>query len=98
MAITEIIGFTHDTDTGSMREFVIGKDGVKRWPDNGDPVGKVDIPEELRKMSEHMEDVAVKMDYYGGFNSEMKEKAVELLNASRMAAEWADCIEFEEEE
>ena len=56
---------------------------------------KISIPEELRKMSEHMADVAVKMDYYGGFNGEMKEKSEELLNASRMAAEWADYIELE---
>lgn len=54
-----------------------------------------DIPEELRKMSKHMDDVAVKMDYYGGFNGEMKEKAAELLNASRMALDWADYIELE---
>ena len=61
-------------------------------------IGICSIPEELRKMSEHMSDVAAKMDYYGGFNGEMKEKAVELLNASRMAAEWADCIELESEQ
>lgn len=95
MAITGGFGFMYDTEAGVSRKWVMDKEGVKRWADNGELINKFDAPEELRKMSEHMADVAVKMDYYGGFNGEMKEKATELLNASRMTAEWADYIELE---
>ena len=98
MAITGGFGFTHDTETGLSRKWVIGQDGVKRWHDTGEPVDGGNIPHHLRKLSEHMKDVATRMDYYGGFDGEMKEKAEELLNASRMAADWADCIEFESEQ
>lgn len=98
MAIAGGFGFQYDKETGFSRKWVIGKDGIKRWDGNGQPVDGGDIPHHLRKLAEHMKDVATRMDYYGGFDGEMKEKAAELLNASRMSAEWADCIEFEEEE
>lgn len=99
-------GFTHDVESGLSRKWVIGSDGVKRWHDNGDPVEPTvkesltvdgDIPIHLRNLSEHMKDVATRMDYYGGFDGEVKAKAKELLGAARMAEEWADCIELEDE-
>lgn len=53
------------------------------------------IPEQLRDMSDHMKDVACKMEYYGGFNAQIKDKAQELLGAAYMAMNWADAIEGE---
>jgi hypothetical protein len=38
MAITGGFGMTIDTETGLSRRWVIGRDGVKRWLDTGDPV------------------------------------------------------------
>ncbi len=98
MAITGGFGFKHDTETGLSRKWVIGNDGVKRWHDSGEPVDACDIPLHLRRLADHMKDVATRMDYYGGFDGEMKAKAAELLNASIMAEEWADSIEIESEE
>lgn len=95
--ITGGFGFTLDIATGLTRKWAMGSDGIKRWADTGELVDSGDIPAHLRKLSEHMTEVATRMDYYGGFNGEMQAKAKELLGAARMAQEWADCIEFEEE-
>lgn len=39
MAITGGFGMTLDLSRGSMRRWVIGRDGVQRWDDNGAVVG-----------------------------------------------------------
>lgn len=36
--ITGGFGFTVDLGTGHMRRWVIGRDGVQRWADSGEPV------------------------------------------------------------
>lgn len=36
MAITGGFGMTMDLERGTMRKWVIGRDGVKRWADTGD--------------------------------------------------------------
>lgn len=36
MAITNGFGMTMDLERGTMRQWVIGRDGVKRWADTGD--------------------------------------------------------------
>jgi hypothetical protein len=38
MAITRGFGMTLDIERGLMRQWVIGRDGVKRWADNNRPV------------------------------------------------------------
>jgi len=35
--ITGGFGVTMDLERGTMRNWVMGRDGVKRWADNGDP-------------------------------------------------------------
>ena len=37
MAITGGFGTTLDLERGTSRQWVIGRDGVKRWADNGEP-------------------------------------------------------------
>lgn len=38
MAITRGFGMTLDIERGLMRQWVVGRDGVKRWADNNRPV------------------------------------------------------------
>lgn len=38
--ITGGFGMTMDLERGTMRQWVMGRDGVKRWADNGEPVEK----------------------------------------------------------
>ena len=40
MAITGVFGTTMDLERGTSRQWVMGRDGVKRWADNGEPVQK----------------------------------------------------------
>lgn len=70
---------------------------VEKPASNEPTAAGANIPLHLRKLSGHMKDVATRMDYYGGFDGEMKAKAKELLGAARMAEEWADFIEFEQD-
>lgn len=37
MSITGGFGMTMDLERGTMRRWVMGRDGVKRWADNGEP-------------------------------------------------------------
>jgi hypothetical protein len=38
MAITGGFGSTMDLERGTSRQWVMGRDGVKRWADSGEPV------------------------------------------------------------
>lgn len=40
MGITGGFGITMDLERGTTRQWVMGRDGVKRWADNGEPVEK----------------------------------------------------------
>lgn len=40
MAITGGFGMTMDLERGTMRQWVMGRDGVKRWADNDEPCEK----------------------------------------------------------
>lgn len=40
MGITGGFGTTMDFERGTLRQWVMGRDGVKRWADNGEPVQK----------------------------------------------------------
>lgn len=44
MAITGGFGTTMDVERGTMRQWVMGRDGVKRWADSGGPVEECDVP------------------------------------------------------
>lgn len=44
MAITGGFGMTMDLERGIMRKWVMGRDGVKRWADGGEPVDECDVP------------------------------------------------------
>lgn len=44
MAITGGFGMTMDLERGTMRKWVMGRDGVKRWADSGEPVDQCDVP------------------------------------------------------
>jgi hypothetical protein len=38
MAITGGFGMTMDLERGTIRQWVIGRDGIRRWADSGEPV------------------------------------------------------------
>lgn len=43
MGITGGFGTTMDLERGTSRQWVIGRDGVKRWADTGEPVPLDDL-------------------------------------------------------
>lgn len=51
------------------------------------------LADQIRTLAAHMIKVACAMEYYGGFNSETRDKSLELLGASHIAKNWADAIE-----
>lgn len=55
------------------------------------PPSKSELASRLRALATHMLDVAVDMEYYGGF-SEMALHGQELRGAAGIAASWADAI------
>lgn len=50
---------------------------------------KAAMPSKLRALSRHMEDIAVEMDYFGGF-APWARCGGELMGAAMMVAEWAE--------
>ena len=55
------------------------------------PPSKAELASRLRVLAAHMLEVAVEMDYYGGF-SEIAVHARELQGAAGIALSWADSI------
>lgn len=55
------------------------------------PPSKSELASRLRVLAWHMLDVAVDMEYYGGF-SEMALHGQELRGAAGIAVSWADAI------
>lgn len=55
------------------------------------PPSKTELASRLRALAVHMLEVAVEMDYYGGF-SEIAVHAQELQGAACIATSWADAI------
>lgn len=55
------------------------------------PPSKAELASRLRALAVHMLEVAVEMDYYGGF-SEIAVHAHELQGAAGIATSWADAI------
>jgi hypothetical protein len=53
---------------------------------------------ELRELSEKMLDLAVKLEYFGGFDGETAQHGKELAGASGIVLGWADGIEQGEAE
>ena len=51
---------------------------------------------EMRELSERMIDLAVKLDYFGGFDGEAAQHAAELVGASGLMFTWADVMEAEQ--
>lgn len=49
--ITGGFGMTMDLERGTMRHWVLGTDGVKRWADTNEPMGKPGLPGEQYKPS-----------------------------------------------
>lgn len=50
-------------------------------------MNKRELAEKLLKLAYDMQDVAVSLDYYGGF-SEMQQKSVALMNAASCVRGW----------
>jgi hypothetical protein len=48
MAITGGFGMTVDLERGTSRQWVMGRDGVNRWSDNGEPCEQMSLPDRLR--------------------------------------------------
>ena len=55
------------------------------------PPSKAELASRLRVLAAHMLEVAVEMDYYGGF-SEVAVHSRELQGAAGIALSWADAI------
>lgn len=55
------------------------------------PPSKAELASRLRALAIHMLEVAVEMDYYGGF-SEVAVHSRELQGAAGIALSWADAI------
>ena len=49
----------------------------------------------LYSLSLDMREVALQLEYHGGFNKKLLAKSKELSNAADMAAEWAMCMREE---
>ena len=49
--------------------------------------------EKMDKLVYDMQDVAVDMEYFGGFNDEMVKHSKELMGASKVLLSWIDGIE-----
>ena len=60
-------------------------------------MNREDIAKELRAVADAMHEVGVKMDYYGGLDTEMTAKASEIIVASEIVRSWAEAIEAENE-
>jgi hypothetical protein len=58
-------------------------------------MSKQELIAELRELSERMLDVAVKLDYFGGFDGKAAQHAAELSGASGVVLTWADGMEAE---
>lgn len=56
---------------------------------------RAEIIAELRDLSGRMLDVAVVIEYYGGFNGKAAQHAAELVGASSALLTWADGMEAE---
>jgi len=54
---------------------------------------RMDISIELYLLYEHMLNVAAKMDYYGGFNTDMFVHSAELTEAAIVVKSWGTSIE-----
>ena len=59
-------------------------------------MSRAELIAEIRDLSERMLDVAVKLDYYGGFDGEAAQHASELAGESRVLMTWADGMEIGE--
>ena len=59
-------------------------------------MSKRELIAEMRALSERMLDVAVKLDYFGGFYGEVTQHAAELAGASGVLLTWADGMEADE--
>ena len=55
------------------------------------PPSKAELASRLRALAIHMLEVAVEMDYYGGF-SEVAVHSRELQGAAGIALSWADAV------
>jgi len=53
---------------------------------------KLEIAEKLRRLANEMDEIAVIMDYYGGF-AEWAQHGRELAGGGNIARQWADEIE-----
>ena len=60
-------------------------------------MSRQEIAKYLRFVADQMHSIGVMMDYYGGLDAEMKEKAREIIGASQIARSWAENIEAEHE-
>jgi hypothetical protein len=56
------------------------------------PPAQIEIAERLRTLADDMDDIAVVMDYYGGF-AEWSQHGREIAGAGAIARQWADEIE-----
>ena len=65
-------------------------------PPTTTPPSKSELASRLRVLAAHMLDVAVDMEYYGGF-SEMALHGQELRGAACIATSWADSIIADQE-
>jgi len=66
---------------------------ARRYKPLAAPRGHTDITKQLRWLAEHMIDIGVSLDYYGGFDAAMVQQGRDLVNAAFCIKGWAEDIE-----
>ncbi len=56
------------------------------------PLTRQDLSDQLYWLAEHMKDIGVSMEYYGGFDRLMAMHSEELMGAAEIVTIWADEI------
>lgn len=51
------------------------------------------LPARIRALSEEMFEVAVELEYFGGFSRPFQDKASEMFGACSIARQWAEEVE-----
>lgn len=62
MGITGGFGTTMDLERGTMRQWVMGRDGVKRWADSGEPVQRATLPNDDGYPADQDDEMTVGLD------------------------------------
>lgn len=54
------------------------------------PKSQKDLAKQLKRLGNHMIDLGVSMDFYGGFNADMVSRGITLVNLGMRTRNWAE--------